>query len=90
MFLYILHIRKTMQQILNVLTLNNIDYVRYGDFGSVYYIINVSDTCQIKLEYLWNKQNKKYIKALSLIHISNNKELEKANNIINLISPFLN
>lgn len=78
-----------MQKILNILTLNNIDYKQHGNFGNAYYTINISNNCQIKLEYLWNAQKRKYLPAFTIEHISSNLELKKVNRIINLITSFL-
>ena len=78
-----------MQEILNLLTENNIDYTQHGVMGDTYYIIKISDSCYIKLEYLWNKQTRVYNNALSLVHVTSNAEFDKANKIINLIRPFL-
>ena len=78
-----------MQEILNLLTENNIDYTQQGVMGGTYYIIKISDSCYIKLEYLWNKQTRVYNNALSLVRVTTNTELDKASKIINLIRPFL-
>lgn len=78
-----------MQEILNVLTLNNVDYTQHGDFGSTYYIIKISNTCQIKLEYLFDEQERRYNNAFSVNRVSSEKELDQINKIVNLIKPFL-
>ena len=78
-----------MQKILNLLTENNIDYTQQGVMGGTYYIIKISDSCYIKLEYLWNKQTRVYNNALSLVRVTSNAEFDKANKIINLIRPLL-
>lgn len=78
-----------MQEILNLLTENNIEYTQHGVMGNTYYIIKISDNCHIKLEYLWNKQTRVYNNALSLVHVTSNAEFDKASKIINLIRPFL-
>lgn len=79
-----------MQQIINILTMNNVDYVQKGDFGSAYYIITISDNCNIKLEYMWDANNRKYTPAIDVEQASNNKEIEQIEKIVNLIKPFLN
>ena len=66
-----------MQQIINILTMNNGDYVQKGDFGSSYYIITISDNCNITLEYMWDANNQKYIPAIDVEQASNNKEIEQ-------------
>lgn len=66
-----------MQQIINILTMNNVDYVQKGDFGSSYYIITISDNCNIKLEYMWDATNRKYIPAIDVDQATNNKEIEQ-------------
>lgn len=78
-----------MQEILNLLTENNIDYTQQGVMSGTYYIIKISNNCYIKLEYLWNKQTRVYNNVLSLVHVTTNDEFDKANKIINLIRPFL-
>ena len=78
-----------MQQIINILTMNNVDYVQKGDFGSSYYVITISDNCHIKLEYMWDANNRKYIPAIDVEQASNNKEIEQVEKIVNLIKPFL-
>lgn len=79
-----------MQQIINILTMNNVDCVQKGDFGSSYYVIAISDNCYIKLEYMWDANNRKYIPAIDINQASNNKEIKQVEKIINLIKPFLN
>lgn len=78
-----------MQQIINILIMNNVDCIQKGDFGSSYYVITISDNCHIKLEYMWDANNRKYIPAIDVDQASNNKEIEQVEKIINLIKPFL-
>lgn len=78
-----------MQQIINILTMNNVDCVQKGDFGSAYYVITISDNCHIKLEYMWDATNRKYIPAIDVDQATSNKEIEQVEKIVNLIKPFL-
>lgn len=78
-----------MQQIINILTMNNVDCVQKGDFDSAYYVITISDNCNIKLEYMWDATNRKYIPAIDVDQATSNKEIEQVEKIVNLIKPFL-
>lgn len=77
-----------MNHILNILNKNSIKYEKQGSFGQCVYLINISKTCTLKLYYIWQSTDRKYVPAVQIEQMTTNKELAQINHILDLIKPY--
>lgn len=77
-----------MNYILKILNKNNIKYEKQSSFAQIAYLINISKACTLKLYYIWQSVDRKYVPAVQIEQMTTNKELAQINNILNLIKPY--